>query len=163
MKFYLIRHASAESLTACDDDRELTFKGQEEAKTVGTALAKLGAQPTFFLSSPLIRARQTAQLIARELSTDSRIVSLSELINGTRTETLLSALKSKGVGSETVLVGHMPSIADHLTNMIGLESTIGMEFGTASVASVTMFEFQNGAGQLDWFMRQQQLRLIAGS
>jgi phosphohistidine phosphatase len=68
MKLYLLRHATAADMAPSDAKRELTHEGREEARIAGEALAKLGVRPSHVLSSPLTRARQTAEIAAKALS-----------------------------------------------------------------------------------------------
>ena len=64
MRIYIVRHGEAElaTLGASDAERQLTAKGQRQAARVGTALRVLGGIPAVVLTSPLPRARQTAEL-----------------------------------------------------------------------------------------------------
>lgn len=71
MKLYLLRHGTASDLASSDAERELTREGEEEAQIAGSALAELGVKPSHILSSPLARARQTAE-IAAQASRDPR-------------------------------------------------------------------------------------------
>ena len=63
MRVYLCRHAKA-APGEPDEERELTGKGRRQAAELGTRLASLPEPPVVVLSSPLVRARQTAELIA---------------------------------------------------------------------------------------------------
>jgi phosphohistidine phosphatase len=153
MKLYFVRHASAEDIAANDAARELTDEGREEARIVGKALAKLGAKPSRIFSSPLVRARQTAEIAGKALDCDVEV--LNELLNDTPTPRLLKAIKD---GKEIVLVGHMPSLAGHVAHLMGAGTGEGLAFGKGAVALVELEELKTGAGQLRWLMRQKQLR-----
>jgi len=67
MRLYLLRHAEAEILAASDAARRLTSKGEEQAARVGKFCAKHEITPAVILSSPVVRARQTADLVASKL------------------------------------------------------------------------------------------------
>ena len=161
MKLYLLRHATAVDVAASDAARALTKEGEEEARIAGEAMTKLRAIPTHIFSSPLVRARQTAQIAARAMGFAGEVETLEELRNDTGTAELLRALKRAGAGPDILLVGHMPSLADHLAGLIGAGEPVGLGFGKGSVACVKMPELQPGCGQLQWFMRQKQLREFA--
>ena len=60
MKLYFLRHATATDLAPSDAERPLTAVGRDEARSAGSALARLGCECSHILSSPLVRARQTA-------------------------------------------------------------------------------------------------------
>jgi phosphohistidine phosphatase len=156
MKLYFLRHASATDIAASDAARELTNEGREEARVAGKALAKMGVKPACIFSSPLVRARQTGQIVAKEL--EAEVVSLDELLNDTATSQLLKALKSVADAKEILLVGHMPSLAGHVAHLIGAGRCEGLGFGKGSVALVELDDMRAGGGELRWLMRQKQLR-----
>ena len=156
MKLYFVRHASASAIAASDAARELTSEGYEEARVAGKALVKLGVKPARILSSPLLRARQTAEILGKELN--SAVETLSELRNDTSSSRLFKAVEAAGNENEIVLVGHMPSVSDHVAHLIGAGSGAGLAFGKGSVALVEANELKGGGGELRWLMRQKQLR-----
>ncbi len=160
MKLYLVRHATASDIAPSDAERELTREGKEEAHIVGSALAELGVKPSRVLSSPLMRARQTAEIAAQALKVHGEVELADELTNGTPTQTLLRALKPCSSEDEILLVGHMPSLSEHLALLIGAKNGQGLSFGKGGVACVELNELRPGRGQLRWLMRQKQLRLV---
>src|SRR5580698_564113 len=85
MKLYLLRHATAVDIASSDALRELTKEGREEARIAGAALAELGVKLSHFFSSPLVRARQTAEIAAKALKFPGKVEILDELENGSST------------------------------------------------------------------------------
>ena len=91
VRVYLCRHAKAEPGEP-DDLRELTRKGRAQAEALGERLAALADPPAIVLSSPLVRARQTAEAIAAatgaaleidpRLSPGATILGLREAVAG---------------------------------------------------------------------------------
>lgn len=161
MKLYFLRHGTASDVAPSDAARKLTREGEGEAQIAGLALAELGVKPSHVLSSPLVRARQTAEIAARAMKFRGEIELLDELANGTSTPTLLKALPSCSAREEILLVGHMPSLSEHLAALIGSKSPQGLPLGKGSVACVDADEIRPGRGQLRWLMRQKQLLRIA--
>jgi len=161
MKLYLLRHATAVDIASSDAERELTREGREEARIVGAALAELDVKLSRILSSPLVRALQTAESAEKALKFPGDVKSLDELENGASTTALLKALKLLPSANEILLVGHMPSLSEHLAALIGAESAQAFPLGKASVACVELEHLRAGTGQLRWLMRQKQLREIA--
>ncbi|MGD0059866.1 MAG: phosphohistidine phosphatase SixA [Verrucomicrobiia bacterium] len=161
MRLYLLRHGTASDVAPSDAERKLTREGEEEAQIAGLALAELGVKPSCVLSSPLVRARQTAELAARAMKFRGEVESLDELTNGTSTPTLLKVLQSYSSPEEILLVGHMPSLSEHLAALIGSKNPQGLPLGKGSVACVDLDELRLGRGQLRWLLRQKQLRYIA--
>ena len=127
----------------------------------GAALAELSVKPTHIFCSPLIRARQTAQIAAKTLKFAEDVEILDELLNDSSTVQLLKALKSFNVAGDFLLVGHAPSVSQHLALLIGVNDAEGFPFGKGSLACIELQQLQVGSGQLRWFMRQKQLREIA--
>jgi phosphohistidine phosphatase len=162
MKLYLLRHGTASDVASSDAERELTREGEEEAQIAGSALAELGVNPSHVLSSPLVRARQTAEIAAQALSVQGEVESVDELVNGTPTQALLRVLKPYSSEDEILLVGHMPSLSEHLAALIGSKSPQGLPLGKGCVACVDLDELRLSRGQLRWLLRQKQLRHIVG-
>ena len=161
MKLYFLRHATASDIATSDEERALTREGREEARIAGAALARLGAKPGQILTSPLVRARQTADLAAAELRFSDEVAVFDELCNGRSTPVLLRALQQFEGTRELLLVGHMPSLAEHLAHLIGAANPSGLALGKGSIACIELAEPRAGQGQLRWFLRQKQLRLLA--
>jgi phosphohistidine phosphatase len=161
MKLYLLRHATAVDVASSDAARELTREGREEACIAGAALAELGVKLSHILTSPLVRARQTAEIVAKVLKFPGDVESLDELENGASTSSLLKVLKPLSSPNDILLVGHMPSLSEHLAALIGAESAQAFPLGKASVACMELEQWRIGTGQLRWLMRQKRLQEIA--
>jgi phosphohistidine phosphatase len=160
MKLYFLRHASAQDVAPTDDARELTNQGQEEARVAGEALVILGIKPGRILSSPLVRARQTAAIVAVAMQFAGKIEPIDELRNGQATASLLKAIKSQTSNDEVLLVGHMPSLAEHVAALVGAKSSESFPIGKGGVACVELEQLRAGTGQLRWLMRHNQLRTM---
>jgi phosphohistidine phosphatase len=113
MRLYLVRHAKAEQGEP-DELRRLTPDGLAAARELGARLAREGVAPDAVLSSPLLRARETAEEIARATDADAEPVEL--LAPGATAQDVTEALT--GRGETVVVVGHQPDcgrIAAELT------------------------------------------------
>jgi phosphohistidine phosphatase len=107
MRVYLCRHAQA-APGEPDDLRELTPKGVEQARVLAKRLAALPEPPAAVLSSPLVRARQTAEAIAAALGMTNE--PRDELVPGATIASLRSALK--GRHGPVAVVGHQPDCSE---------------------------------------------------
>jgi phosphohistidine phosphatase len=162
MKLYFLRHASAMDVAPSDAERALTNQGREEARIAGTALRELDVTPARVLTSPLVRAQQTAEFVAHALKLPaSKVQVVDELKNGVSPSELLRALKSCADDAEVVLVGHMPSLAEHLAAFVGSKRAEGLPLGKGSIACVELHHLRAGGGELRWLMRQKQLAKVA--
>jgi len=103
MRIYLVRHGEAASGEP-DQDRRLTEQGREQSRRVGEQLAGVEPRPAAVLHSPLVRARETAELIAAPLviqpEPDDRLAP-GATAAGVRAAT-------EGHGEAVVVVGHQP-------------------------------------------------------
>ena len=111
VKIYLIRHGHAVDAdhTLSDGERYLSKKGRRTVREVGKALRKAGVSIDAVLTSPLVRAVQTAELVAEQLGFDGIIEVLPSLVPIGPIET--SAETIRGRASSLVVVGHEPSIS----------------------------------------------------
>ena len=101
-RLYLVRHAEAEKGEP-DELRKLTPGGREQARALGTRLAGEGVRPDSVLSSPLLRACETAEELARPAGL--RPEPDERLAPGATTESVREAVGGRG---EHVVVGHQP-------------------------------------------------------
>jgi phosphohistidine phosphatase SixA len=100
---YVVRHAEA-APGQPDELRALTPHGREAARALGERLRAETAGVDAVLCSPLLRARETAEAIARELGLDAQVDDL--LAPGATDADLLAAVE--GRGETVVAVGHQP-------------------------------------------------------
>ncbi|HVR13641.1 MAG TPA: histidine phosphatase family protein, partial [Gaiellaceae bacterium] len=103
MRVYLVRHAEAEPGEP-DELRTLTPHGRWQAKELGERLARRGIRPEVVLSSPLLRARQTAEAIATEAGVAAEPE--ERLAPGATADDVRAVVA--GRGDTVVVVGHQP-------------------------------------------------------
>jgi phosphohistidine phosphatase len=103
MQLYLVRHADATPGNP-DELRPLSGEGHEQARELGEQLKEDGVVPDVVLTSPLLRARQTGEALAR--ATGSTSESDERLGPGATAETVREAIS--GRGELVVVVGHQP-------------------------------------------------------
>jgi phosphohistidine phosphatase len=103
MQLYLVRHADA---TPGDPDelRPLSDEGREQARELGERMRDDGVVPDVVLTSPLLRARETGDALARATGATSEAD--ERLAPGATAETLREAIS--GRGEQVVVVGHQP-------------------------------------------------------
>ena len=107
MRLYLVRHAHA-AAGEPDELRALTPDGRRAARGLGERLAAEGVQPDAILSSPLLRARETAEEIGR--ATGAGAEPDDRLAPGAATADVLAAVE--GRGEAVVVVGHQPDCSE---------------------------------------------------
>jgi phosphohistidine phosphatase len=109
---YFLRHGDAEHETGNDADRRLTEKGERQAEAAGRALAELKAEVDVCLSSPKVRAEQTARLACEHL--DVAVEITDELRGGPFDPRQIAA----GRGN-VLLVGHEPDFSNAIADLTG--------------------------------------------
>ena len=139
-----MRHAKAVDLSeaASDATRELVPEGVERSRAIGRALASLFPEPDAIVTSPLLRARQTADEIARELGLDV-----------TEDRSVVGLVHPKVLarhGDRLIVVGHEPDFSGVVRALTGAR----IEFPKAGAACLRDDE-------LRWFMRPRQLELVS--
>jgi phosphohistidine phosphatase len=109
---YLLRHGDAEDGDGNDAARRLTAKGERQARAAGRALAVLGADIDACLTSPKVRAAETARLACEELGLGPEIA--EDLRGGSFDSLALGA----GRGN-VMLVGHEPDFSGEVARLTG--------------------------------------------
>jgi phosphohistidine phosphatase len=139
---WLLRHAEAADGLP-DDQRPLTDKGVKQADAAGRALARLGCSVEACLSSPKLRAMQTAERVAEHLGVP---VTVEQALSGEPfdVQELTAGL------DEVLLVGHDPSFSLTVHALTGAQSRL-RKGGVAGVAK----------GELVVLMRPHELQAIA--
>lgn len=94
-----------------DQARWLSRRGREQAREVADAVRERGARPTRFLTSPRVRAVQTAELFAHALAFDGEVESLAALSFTAPPEEAVDQLSALPADEHVAAFGHMPTIA----------------------------------------------------
>ena len=112
MKLYLVRHAEAieRSGTTPDASRHLTTNGRLSFRKIARRVRKAGIAPDVIFTSPLLRAVQTAEILAERLTHDGPVVVARELSPGFDLRALRSLLVGAGSPEEAAFVGHEPDM-----------------------------------------------------
>jgi phosphohistidine phosphatase len=112
MKLYLVRHAEAieRSGTTPDASRYLTTKGRLAFRKIARRVRRAGIAPDVIFTSPLLRAVQTAEILAERLKHEGPVVVAKELSPGFDLPALRSLLAEAGNPREAAFVGHEPDL-----------------------------------------------------
>lgn len=120
MKLIFLRHGIAEDRApdGTDFSRRLTDKGEEEMRREADALARIGLKPGIILTSPLVRAAQTAEIVAHALGMADRVREEPRLA-GFSLEHLRTVVTAHSDRRSLMLVGHEPSFSTVVGQLIG--------------------------------------------
>lgn len=159
---YLVRHGVAAEQGPefpNDDDRPLTSDGVERMRLQAAGLRELQVRLDRVLTSPLLRAAQTAEILASGVGCAAPLVSVDALRPGGRYDALMAALGQLGRDRAVALVGHMPSIGDIAARLIGAKEPLAFKKGATCCIETDGLP-PTGAGQLLWFLPPRALRAL---
>jgi phosphohistidine phosphatase len=111
---WLLRHGDAEDGSP-DSERPLTEKGREQSRAVGAALEALGVEIDACLTSPKVRAVETARLACEPLGVEPQLE--PKLAGGPFDAEALAA----GLGDDVLLVGHDPDFSMAVHSLTGAQ------------------------------------------
>lgn len=137
MRLIMIRHAAAQAREDAPDDRSrsLTDEGARKFERVATGLACLFDPPVLILSSPLVRARQTAEIVSSVWG-GGAIREIEALAEGDADAVEAAAVAS---GEKAVaLVGHEPFMSTHLARLLEVARPESLGFKKGGVAVVDL-------------------------
>ena len=163
MDVIFIRHGSAEPAGAGGDEaRQLTNQGREEVATTAAALKGLIKKLDLVLTSPLVRAVQTAEIVAEAFGA---AVEQDELLAPpARPKPLRRRLDelSRRPLAAVALVGHAPSLDEYVGDLVAGTTAIGLSLPKSGSACVSLPEPGADEGpELRWLLRRKHLALLA--
>jgi phosphohistidine phosphatase len=159
MELLVIRHAIAadrDEGSFPDSERPLTEKGRERMVEVAAALNELVPELDVIATSPLLRARETAAVVARHYDMKPQLV--DELAPGAPLGRLLEWLAGQ-VAARVAVVGHEPGLSTFASWLISSrpESHLVLKKGGACLLQFSG-KIEAGMGTLAWLMTPKQLR-----
>jgi phosphohistidine phosphatase len=166
MNVYLLRHAHAldigEQGIQTDEERPLSDQGKQQVELVADAITRVGLKFDQVLTSPLRRALETAQELARHLEMpESVVVPSKQLEPGVSSKKLMKRLRSLEA-TDVLLVGHAPDLNEHAAWLLGSKRA-QVEIAKAGLAFIRCEESpRKGAGVLDWLLTPDLLGGLSG-
>ncbi len=163
MRLFFLRHGIAEPGHGglSDFDRQLTDEGRAELEEVAHGLRRLKIRPDRLLSSPLVRARQTAEAVAPALAVDVEIA--DELRSGATFAAFQQLTRRYETAGSLMFVGHEPDFSETAAALIGADGD-GLVLKKAGLIRVDLDgRFERGQGRLRWLLTPRQLVLIGES
>ena len=125
-KLYLIRHAKSSwrDKTLDDFDRPLNKRGELNAPFMGEKLKKKKVVPDIIISSPALRSKITAQIIAKKVKYSKKIVFNEALYESSVSELYNTLIKVDDENSTLFLVGHNTGINIFVENYVSLYDNV---------------------------------------
>lgn len=164
IELYLVRHGlAAERGPKYPDDRlrPLTPAGVKKFAESVPGLDELGVAVDFVLTSPLVRARETATLLAAGLKPKPAIVEVEALAPGGRQQAVIEAIKTHAKRYRRLaLVGHEPDLGELAARLLGARGMIQFKKGGVCAIDVDGAT-PGGPGTLRWLLTPRALRALA--
>jgi phosphohistidine phosphatase len=160
MKIHLLRHAEAEDLASTDSARALTALGRKQARCVGDFLVRTGTPIDLILTSPYLRASQTAFAVEKQIMADSRWANVFEerrLICGMSPQLGLAILQEYSSTRHLLLVGHQPDLSHFAAALLTADRSLDVEFDKASLLTLELTVIRFGSGILDSHLHVSQM------
>jgi phosphohistidine phosphatase len=159
---YLVRHAiAAERGDEWPDDtkRPLTAKGIARMREAVEGLRELDVEIGLVLTSPLVRARQTADVLAEGLKPVPKVETLAELGPGGAAARIAEQLAAHDGVEALALVGHEPGLGELAAWLVGSKTPFAFRKGGVCRIDVTRLP-PAGNGQLIWLATPKMLRAL---
>src|SRR5215831_16087896 len=151
-----------------DADRPLTQEGREKMKLAAIGLRKAGMKFNLILTSPLLRSRQTAEVVAEALELQHKVKTVESLAPGK------AFIEGEGRHAEiflelgayqfdrALLVGHMPDLSELASFLLAGNRNLNIAFKKGSLCAVEVTSLPpRGPGLLRWLMTPKQMRAMA--
>ena len=174
MNLYILRHGIAvERGTtgyASDADRPLTQKGRRKLRKVGRAMKAMDLSFDWILSSPYLRARQTAEIIVRVLRCQRRLELDDSLAPSGKVAKLIEQLNhpsGRRLGKhrkfeDVLLVGHEPYLSRLVSLLISGDAHAGIVLKKGGLCRLSAEALKAGrCAQLEWLVTPSQLVELA--
>jgi phosphohistidine phosphatase len=157
MDLYIIRHAwagtSGDPQWPDDAQRPLTAEGKIRFAKVVDLLVERGVAPQIIATSPMVRCRQTAEILSRGVLSAPEVIPRDELLPDGDLQSLLAWTgKQTGKCEQIAWVGHAPDVGQMTALLIGQDDGF-IHFNKGSVAAVRFEDLPDtGRGELRWLV-----------
>ena len=165
MILYIVRHAIAEerdsnSSEQQDSQRPLTDEGSRKMRRIARGLKKMGAQIDLILTSPYLRAADTARILHKKLGLEpDKLITLDELSPVGQPDQLVNRIRNDHATVENIaLVGHEPSLSRLISVLLSGDPTLPITLKKGGVCRLSIEKLEYGrCATLDWLLAPAQL------
>jgi len=158
MRIFILRHAIAEDTAkGGDSQRALSEEGRKKMKDAAAGFAELDLKIDAIYSSPLVRAVQTAEILAKAISYGGKIETMQELSPGNSPEAVCERVRSLKKPENIVLSGHEPNCSDLAGYLL---NGAQIEFKKGAICLIETESVTADSGTVLWHLSPQILRLM---
>ncbi len=166
MELYILRHAIAVARQAdakgSDEERPLTDQGAARLRRVVRGMKALGLSFDRILTSPYLRALQTAEIVAAEMGRLNKIERTAHLAPDGDPRALMALLQSRrGERRSVLVVGHEPCLSDLISVLISGSTGLAVTMKKAALCKLTLDAPRYGrCARLEWLVAPAHLQRI---
>ena len=163
MDLFVLRHGKAGEASEDGDDamRELTARGRKEIRDIARWMRNEKFRFDAIATSPLMRAHETAGIIARILDRKDRLVVWEELAPGGDIDTVCYHAAQLGNNKTVLVVGHEPGLSALLGRITSRDGTTSVIMAKGSLARIRNFSFEGEpSGALQWLLTAKQIQAM---
>jgi phosphohistidine phosphatase len=165
MLLYIVRHGIAidreDPKCPSDPERYLTPEGIKRTREVAKGIASLIEVPKLLISSPYVRAMQTAEIFADALdSAKSKIEKTDHLLPGAEPSAFFRELSRKKTVDGVMCFGHAPQLDELISAALGAKKNL-TELKKAGVACIELAHVQPPDGKLVWLITPRVVRKLS--
>jgi phosphohistidine phosphatase len=164
-ELYVMRHGLAVtsgSVRFSDDaQRPLVPEGKEKMREIAGGLKRMGFEVDWIVTSPLVRAVETAGIIAESLASSVPVDVCEAMRPGGSPEDLLAFLAKRPNCRRVLVVGHEPDLGELAARLIGAGGHANLAFKKGGCCMISFDEFPpKSPGQLVWWLTPRLLRKL---
>jgi len=164
MDIYLIRHSEAVELNneiVDDSFRYLSFNGRQKTIEVANRLKKMKVRFDCILTSPVIRAVQTAELLTASIKHKGELMTAIELMGGNSFTRFMQLINRNSRFESIACIGHAPDVNNYALGLVGQEAyrDLKINFKNTSVCKIN-YNIKDGNGKLEWFLKSDSMELL---
>ena len=163
MELYILRHAIAVARETegfrHDSDRPLTEAGRSKLRRVVRGMNSLGLSFDLILTSPYLRARQTAEIVAKEMGAEKKLERTPHLAPDGDPRALIRQITSASTAGERILlVGHEPCLSALISILVSGDERTPITMKKAGLCKVTAQTLRYGrCATLEWLLTPAQM------
>ncbi|MBE0669185.1 MAG: phosphohistidine phosphatase SixA [Anaerolineales bacterium] len=155
MNLYLIRHAIAEEENSSGDDsqRALTDKGSKRMRQIAKGLRILGVEFDMILSSPYVRAKETAKILSDVFKMKKQVVFSDNLFPMGDPEKLIAEINEKYSVDSLAIVGHEPCLTGFISFLTARNMPVDMTLKKGGVCRLSTDDLRHSrVATLEWLL-----------
>lgn len=165
-ELYIMRHglAAGRAGGGINDDakRPLTAEGKKKMQEIAHGLVRLGFEVDWIVSSPLVRAVETAGIVSDSLASKVPMDITEALSPRAPAEALISFLSRHPNRRRVLVVGHEPDLGELAARLVGAGRNANLAFKKGGCCSITFNQFPpKSPGQLVWWLTPRVMRKLA--